>query len=404
MERVNINGDLNYCHKALFKSIAPELCVRGGANAGKSYSIADKILLAPRHQPKVKLKALVLRKTFPSLRSSVIDIFKRRAEIHRMNFHLNEHKHSAQCENLELIFKSLNNKDDYIAVKSMTDIDFVWANEITELRELDYDILRMRIRGGKSYYSQFMYDFNPVGKTSWVFNRLFANGANNGKVQKLHYTVNDNPWASPEEIEKLKELKEIDENLWKIYCQGEWGELEGVIFNWDIVPLPKKRFDEIFYGLDFGYTVDPAAVIRIYRKANEFWLEEIIYETGLTNIQLGNLMKTRGMKKKSESIYADSAEPKSIQELCDMGWNVYPAEKGPDSVRAGIDYLKTVKVHIVEGSENIAKEQKSYIWKKDKDGNPLNVPIDFNNHAMDAARYGIYTNSKIVIPHAWSPQ
>jgi len=376
----------------LFQSTSPELCVRGGANAGKSYSIADKLLLQPRVQSGKRLRALVIRKTFPSMRSSVIDIFKRRAEAHRINFIMNEQKHTAQCENLEIVFKSLNNKEDYIAVKSMTDIDFVWVNEITELRELDFDILRMRIRGGESSYSQFMFDFNPVGKTSWVFKRFFANGNGNGNgVEKLCYTVLDNPWAKPEEIEKLRSYKEVDDNIYKIYFQGEWGELEGVIYEWDFEPLPEK-VDEVFYGGDFGYSVDPAALVRIYRKADEFWIEEVLYEKGLTNTELGNIMIDRMVK--DEVSYWDAAEPKSIQELKDMGINVKPCKKGADSIRAGIDFLKSLKIHIVEGSENIIREQKSYIWQKDKDGNALNVPINFNNHAMDAVRYGIYTHCK----------
>lgn len=399
---VNLNKELNYKHLDLFQSTAPELCVRGGANAGKSYSIADKLLLQPRIQPDKRLRALVIRKTFPSLRSSVIDIFKRRAEIHKINFNMNEQKGVSQCENLELVFKSLNNKEDYIAVKSMTDIDFVWVNEITELRELDYDILRMRIRGGQSAYSQLMFDFNPVGKTSWVYKRFYENG--NGKTQKLNYTVLDNPWAKKEEIDKLKEYKEIDENLYKIYFKGEWGELTGVIFNWDLVPKPDGKFyDEIFYGLDFGYSVDPAALIRIYRKANEFWLEVVIYETELTNQQLAKRMKVEKINGNME-IYADSAEPKSIEELCLEGFNIKPCKKGADSVRTGIDYLKSLKIHIldVEGAEAILREQKSYIWKKDKDGNCLNVPIEFDNHAMDGSRYGIFTHCcHNVIPRAW---
>lgn len=390
MEEVNLNKHLNWKHTELFQCACAELCVRGGANAGKSYSIADKLLLQPRIQPDKKLRALVIRKTFPSLRSSIIDIFKRRAEVHKIDFNLNEQKMMAQCENLEIVFKSLNNKEDYIAVKSMTDIDFVWVNEITELRELDYDILRMRIRGGQSKFSQLMFDFNPVGKTSWVYRRFFENG--NGRTHKLCYTVLDNPWATQEEIDKLKEYKQVDENLYKIYFLGDWGELEGVIYNWDMdTPLP-ENVDEVFYGGDFGYSVDPAALVRIYRKANEFWVEEIIYETELTNIQLGEKMISLDIK--DQDSYWDSAEPKSIQELYDMGINAKPCEKGPDSVRAGIDFLKQQKIHIVAGSENISREQRSYIWKKDKDGNALNIPIDFNNHMMDAIRYGIYTHCK----------
>jgi len=397
---LNLNKVLNYKHQELFQSTAPELCVRGGANAGKSYSIADKLLLQPRLQPDKRLKALIIRKTLPSLKSSILDILERRAEAHGLPLKVNRSDYTAECHKMKIVFKSLNNKEDYIAVKSMTDIDFIWVNEMTELRELDYDILRMRIRGGESSFSQFMFDFNPVGKTSWVYKRFYenGNGSNGGNgTHKLLYTVLDNPWAREHEIEKLKLYEGTDKNLYKIYFQGEWGELKGVIYGWDLVPMPESKFyDEIFYGLDFGYSVDEAALVRIYRKADEFWLECVIYEKELTNQAFGELMEKRGIDKNAD-IYADSAEPKSIQEIYNMGFNIKPCVKGPDSVRAGIDFLKSLKIHVldIEGAGDILNEQKSYVWKKDKDDKPLNVPKEFDNHAMDAIRYGIFTHCKI---------
>ncbi|NIP44784.1 MAG: PBSX family phage terminase large subunit, partial [Aliifodinibius sp.] len=243
-------------------------------------------------------------------------------------------------------------------------------------------------------FAQIISDFNPVGKTSWVYDRFYSR--NVGNAVKLKYTVEDNPWASPDEIADLRNTKDDDPNYYKIYFLGEWGELEGVIYNWRTETLPDPEdvdWDEVFYGLDFGYSVDPAAVVRIYRKADEYWVQELIYETGLTNTQLGERMKSH-LIQSHETIYADSAEPKSIQELCDMGFNVHPSLKGADSVRAGIDFVRQQNITVATGSPNILKEQKSYIWKKDKDGNALNVPIDINNHAMDAIRYGVYTHAK----------
>lgn len=388
---MNLNKLLNHKHTELFKSTAPELCVRGGKNAGKTYSIVDKLLLQPILQSGKKLKAIVARKTLPRLKSTAIEIFERRAEAFKLPFDVNRSDYVAQCLGLKILFLGIENSDDYEKAKSITDVDFVWINEITEMKELDFDMLNMVIRGGESKFSQFIFDFNPVGKTSWVYKRFFENG--NNKTQKLHYTVYDNPWARPEEIEKLRSYKEINRNFYDIYFLGEWGELEGIIFNWDIVAKPEGKFyDEIFYGGDFGYSIDPAALVRIYRKANEFWLEEVIYETGLTNIELGNKMKTFGIVE--EESYWDSAEPKSIQELYDMEINAKPCEKGPDSVRAGIDFLCEQTIHIIDGSENLSREVQSYVRKKDKDGNYMNVPIEFGNHAISAARYGIYTHCK----------
>lgn len=409
MTEINLNRKLNWKHRELFQSTAPVLAVRGGSNAGKTYSIADKLLLQPLIQRDVPLKAVCVRKTMPSLKKSVLDILIKRAEeAFAVPLDVNTTLGRAKFLNLTIDFLSLNNKEDYIKAKSMTDIDFIWVNEITELREYDFDILNMRIRGGKSNYSQFIFDFNPVGKTSWVFRRFYEQNGNGNGINRLLYTVFDNPWAKPEEIEKLKAYKDQNENLYKIYFLGEWGELEGIIFNWDIAETPPKNPDEVFYGGDFGYSVNPSTLIRIYRKADEFWLEELIYEPELTNQQLARKSFALGVDKWADS-YWDSAEPKSIQELCNEGMNAKPAEKGPDSVRAGIDFLLTKKIHIIDGSENIIREQKSYTRRKDKDGNYLPEPIKINDHAMSGVRYGIYSHCKEggaifrVISHDVSP-
>jgi len=388
---MNLNQYLNPNHTELFQSTDFELAVRGGANAGKTYSISDKMLLQPVWQPDKRLKALVLRKTLPALKNSVIDIMERRAELFKLPFRINKNENNGQCLNMQYVFLSLNNKEDYYKIKSITDVDFIWVNEVNEIRETDYELLKTRIRGGQSYFKQFITDFNPIGKTSWVFTRFYQK--NIGNARKLRYTIFDNPWASKDEIAALKDTKEHNPNFYKVYFKGEWGDLEGLIYsNWDIVPDPPKNPDEIFYGGDFGYSVNPAAYIRIYRKADEFWVEEIIYETGLTNPKLAEKIKSLGADD-AES-YWDSSEPKSIDELCDHGINAKPAEKGPDSVRAGIDFLQSKKIHIIDGSENIIKEQKSYVNKQDKDGNYLPEPMKFNDHTMDAIRYGIFTHCK----------
>jgi phage terminase large subunit len=405
MTEINLNRKLNWKHTELFQSTAPILAVRGGSNAGKTYSIVDKLLLQPLLQRDVPLRAVCVKRTMPSLKKTILYILEKRAEeVFALPLDVNTTLGRAKFLNLTIDFLSLNNKEDYIKAKSMTDIDFIWVNEITELREYDFDILNMRIRGGKSSSPQFIFDFNPVGKTSWVFKRFYeTNNNGNGNIHKLLYTVLDNPWAKPEEIEKLKAYKDHNENLYNIFFRGEWGELEGIIFNWDIVDRAPDNPDEVFYGGDFGYSVNEAALVRIYRKADEFWLEEIIYETSLTNQQLAKKTLNLGVKRMDDT-YWDSAEPKSIQELCDAGLNAKPSEKGPDSVRAGIDFLLTKKIHIIDGSENIIREQKSYTRRKDKDGRFLPEPIKINDHAMSAVRYGICTHcmNPEARPRIWS--
>lgn len=394
---VNLNQYLNPNHTELFQSADPELIVYGGADAGKTYSIADKLLYQSIWQNDRPLKAVVIRKTFPALRVSALEILEKRAELFKMPFKLNKADWIAKCYNMTFILQSLNNKEDYEKLKSQTDIDFIWINELNQLREPDYDECLRRLRGGQSRFEQIITDFNPIGKTSWVYKRFFER--NVGNVRKLRYTILDNHpdylalEKTQRELQRLKATKEYNMNYYNIYFLGEWGELEGIIFNWDVVDKPPSNPDEIFYGGDFGYSVDPAFLGRIYRKSNEFWVEELVYETGLTNQALGRKMKNSGVKE-DEISYWDSAEPKSIQELCDMGFNAMPCEKGPDSVKAGIDFLQEQTIHIIDGSENISREQRSYVRQQDKDGNWLPKPIEFNNHAMSGIRYGIHTHCK----------
>lgn len=395
---INLNPHLNPNHAELFQSADPELVVYGGANAGKTYSIADKLLCQSVVQSDRPLKALVIRKTFPALRVSALEILEARAALFRMPFNLNKADWIARCHNMTFVFQSLNNKEDYEKLHSQTDIDFIWINEVIQLREPDYEECLRRMRGGKSSFEQIIIDFNPIGKTSWIYKRFFER--NIGNAKKLRYTVLDNHpdyLALPKtqrELRRLQATKKHNKNYYDIYFLGEWGELEGIIYDWDVVPKPEGQFyDEIFYGGDFGYSVDPAVLLRIYRKADEFWLEELVYETGLTNQALGRKMRKAGVAS-DDYVYFDSAEPKSIQELCDMDFTVKPCEKGPDSVVAGIDFLQEQNIHIIDGGENISIEQRSYVRQQDKDGNWLPKPIEFNNHAMSAARYGIHTHCK----------
>jgi phage terminase large subunit len=397
MRRVDLRPLLNPNHKAIHESTARELLVYGGANSGKSYSIADKLLLQPIWQPGVPLRAAVVRKTLPSLRRSALYIIEKRAAEFGLPLVVNRGEWTAKYGKMEFLFLSMNNEEDHQKLKSLTDLDFIWINELPEIRETDYDELVLRLRGGKSSYDQIIADFNPIGKTSWVYKRFWETDVY--EADKLRYTIEDNHpsyLADPKTkayIASIERTREQNPNYYRIYRLGEWGELEGVIFNWDVVPFPKDiRFDEVFYGGDFGYT-EPAALIRIYRKGKEYWLEEIVYEAGLTNQALAAKAVAGGVTR-SADCYFDSAEPKSIQELKDAGINAKPAIKGPDSVRYGIDYLLSIKVHIIEGSENISREVRSYVRKTDKDGRYLEEPIEFNDHAMSAVRYGITTHAR----------
>jgi phage terminase large subunit len=163
--------------------------------------------------------------------------------------------------------------------------------------------------------------------------------------------------------------------------------------------MPNKDFDELPYpskwGMDFGFTNDPATLYETKRHNNKIWVREWIYETGLINKALSDKMEQLGVPKDA-MIRADSAEPKSIAELNSYGWNVIPVEKGRDSVRAGVNFLLGFEVYYTESSTNLAIEVQEYKWAENKDKEPTNEPIDDFNHGMDAIRYAEYEKEVIV--------
>ena len=172
---------------------------------------------------------------------------------------------------------------------------------------------------------------------------------------------------------------------------GEWGSIsEGRIFKiWEqINEFPD--IDGFWYGLDFGYSNDPTAIVKVVKLRDRIYLDEIAYQTGLTNPEIANLLVDSGYD--GEVIICDSAEPKSIDELKISGINAIGADKGKGSILEGISFLKQCKVLVTAKSSNIIKENNFYQWKQDKSGNYINQPKDFMNHIIDAIRYAFSLN------------
>ena len=188
----------------------------------------------------------------------------------------------------------------------------------------------------------------------------------------------------------MEKLKEIDYSLYRVYALGDWGVLKGLIYD----PFPVGRCpgepDETIYGLDFGFN-NPSALIRLDVKDGAVYLNESIYERGLTTQALIERMREIGVQE-WDPIYADAAEPDRVQEIYDAGFNVFPAAKGQGSVNAGILCVKATKVFTHPGNTNIALENSLYKWKEDINGNVLDEPAKIHDHAMDAIRYGIFTH------------
>jgi phage terminase large subunit len=254
--------------------------------------------------------------------------------------------------------------------------DWLYGNEINSLKKDVWDELARRSEN-------VIGDFNPTAQF-WIEDWL----ANYDKTLTIKSNYLDNPFLPDTERARIAKRISRDENFKRIHFDCEYGVTEGIIFsNWfQVDSMPDG---DATYGLDFGFTNDPTSLIKVIETEEAFYLDELIYQTGLLNSDIIRMFGNLGLRKNYDEIIADSAEPKSIQELCNAGYNVKGAVKGPDSIKKGIDTLMSKPIYITKRSTNLIKEFRSYSWALNKDGRPTNKPIDAYNHGIDAVRYAV---------------
>lgn len=261
--------------------------------------------------------------------------------------------------------------------------DLLYCNEANELNYRQ-EFFQLLIR---TKYKVFI-DFNPDDEDVWINTELEQKRRLEEKdVRVIISTYKDNPYLSEGEVKEIERLEHTDPMYWQIYGLWQYGKIQWVIFeNWDTVPNVPKDAELIWYGQDFWYTNDPTTLIAVYKMDDELYIDERIYQTGLTNQDIISSYTDLNIDK-SDDIIADSAEPKSIEEIYRGGYNIKGVEKWPDSIKFGIDIMKQYKIHVTETSINTIKEFKHYKWAVDKEWKALNKPIDDFNHAIDAIRY-----------------
>jgi phage terminase large subunit len=257
---------------------------------------------------------------------------------------------------------------------------------INEANNIDFEsYYQLAIRTSEAIY----IDFNPTHEF-WAHTEVLPEQDS----ELLILTYQDNE-ALPDTIRRDIELNRTKAetsaywaNWWKVYGLGQVGTLQGAIYeDFEVVEgIDVSRAKFVALGLDWGFSNDPTALVAIYRQGDCLLIQELLYSTGLTNQDIADKLRSLGITRAWE-IVADSAEPKSIEEIYRLGFNIKPAEKGPDSVRNGIDILKRFKLQVTKDSTNLIKELRSYTWATDKEGKNTGVPIDSFNHACDAMRY-----------------
>lgn len=248
---------------------------------------------------------------------------------------------------------------------------------INECNNISYDTYtQLAIRTDGEIY----LDYNPVSEF-WINTDIIPKLDNDFIV----LTYKDNESLS-ETIVKEIESRRDNKYFWQVYGLGLLGDTEGKIYkDWQIIPeLPHEARLEC-YGLDYGYSADPTAIIGVYKYNGGYILDEITYQKGLSNKQIADILKNQQVA----PIIPDSAEPKSNDELKGYGLTIIPAEKGADSVRNGIASVQAQRISLTQRSTNLIKEFRNYLWQVDKNGKVLNVPEQGFEHGLDAARYAI---------------
>ena len=365
---------------------------QGGSSSSKSYSAIQLIIIKALKSNEPKLFSIV-SETIPHLKRGVMrDFFKIIIEsgLYREEHH-NKTDSTYQLGNWTIEFFSADNDAKLRGARR----DFLFVNECNRITWDAFTQLEIRTR------DKIILDFNPVSRF-WVHSKLM-NPNNSYSFIKSTYLDNvDHLTGRPlleesiiKAIESRKPVYDLegnilsgDEQFWKVYGLGEVGSMEGVIFNnWETVDSIPDSGKWSAFGLDFGFTNDPTAIVRVVYQGGDLWIEELCFEPGLTNPDIVEKLKSVGVGT-LDDIIADSSEPKSIAEIRRGGFRACRGvKKGPDSITNGIDILKRYRIKIHKKSINLIEEFSNYQWFKTKDGEYLNKPIDNFNHGIDAIRY-----------------
>jgi len=289
------------------------------------------------------------------------------------------------------------NRTDYIyTFGSDSKIEFFSADQPGKVRGPRRDVLFINEANNISYetYTQLevrtkkiiWLDWNPVSEYWWYTDVLPVQD-----VDFLTLTYRDNEGLDPLIIQAI-EARRGNKNWWKVYGEGQLGEAEGKIYkDWQMIDDVPHEARLERYGLDFGYSNDPSALVAVYRYNGGFVLDELMYRKGMSNKQIADVINNYP----HALVVADSAEPKSIDEISSYGVGIVPTVKGKDSVNSGIQFVQDQRISVTKRSLNLWKEYRNYLWMTDRDGKIINDPEPGFDHILDAVRYAIVNVGKI---------
>lgn len=348
--------------------------IPGGTSAGKTFGILP--ILIDRAAKIKGLEISVVSESIPHLRRGALKDFEKimRSTNRWIDVNFNKSLLRYTFVNGSYIeFFSVDQPDKLRGARR----NILYINECNNVDFESYQQLSIRTS------DEVWLDYNPTHEF-WVHTELIED--DDSELLKLTYKDNEALSDSIiKEIEKARDKAKTSDywaNWWQVYGLGNVGSLDGVVFdNWKTIDKLPSEARLIGIGLDFGYTNDPTAIVEVYKYNDVRILNEVCYRTGMVNNDISNNLP------RSVKVYADSAEPKSIEEIRRTGVYILPVKKGRDSIMFGISTMQSQNYLVTSNSLNLIKELRSYTWDKDKSGNKLNKPIDKFNHAIDAVRY-----------------
>ena len=348
--------------------------IQGGTSAGKTFGILPVLIdKAARYGG---LEISVVAESIPHLRRGALKDFLKIMKETGRYFDERFNKSLLRYEFANGSVMEFFSADDSSKLRGARR-DILYINECNNVTFESYNELAIRTK--KEVY----LDFNPANEF-WVHTEL----KDEPDSDFIILTYKDNEALDQsivEQIEKNKEKASTSEywrNWWNVYGLGLVGSLEGVVFNnWKTIDILPNEARLIGVGLDFGYSVDPTSIIEVYSYNGQRIVNEKVYRTGMLNSDIAKELP------KNVPVYADSAEPKSIEEIRRHGITIKGVTKGKDSINYGIDVMQRQDYLVTTQSTNLIKELRAYCWDTDKSGTRLNKPVDTNNHAVDALRY-----------------
>lgn len=369
--------------ETIYNSTKKIVVARGGTRAGKTYAIIQMLALwlltgILRGKNTDATIASVVRKTLPSLKATamrdLIEILTNWGVFHLVNHNKTDNIFSFGGRMIEFF-----SVDDQQKVRGRKR-HILFANEANEL-DFENDFFQLLIRTELF----LIFDLNPSDPYTWIKTELEDIRANSvGDVDTFVFTHLDNGFLSAEQHREIEGIR--DPVLRQVYVYGQYGLVKGLVFpNITVVEAFPDDCKRSGFGLDFGFTNSPSALIHCGIKGDRLYLHEVFYEYAMNNDIIAE--KTP----RNKDVYADPAEPKSIDELKRKGLRILPASKGQGSVNYGIDLMKQYEICITATSSNLLREQKLYKYKKDSNGNFINEPEKGQDHCWDAARYWAQT-------------